>query len=60
MLSLLPVLPVDLQTPADVFDMLIEALVAKGIDREDVTSIVSAFSNNRSLFSAVHRGPRAI
>ena len=55
-LPLLPVSPVVLAPPRDVLDQLVDALAARGIDREDVRRIANAFAKNEPLIAALKRG----
>ena len=59
LLPLLPVTPVALEPQRDVFELLVDALAARGIDRDDVSRLVLAFSKNEALIPALNRGPGA-
>lgn len=59
MLPLLPVNPVSLDAARDILELLVDALVSRGIDRDDVTRIVSAFAKNEPLIPVLNRGPGA-
>lgn len=59
LLPLLPVIPVSFDLPRDIFDLLIDALANRGIERTDVSRLVAAFTNNEPLIPALHRGPDA-
>jgi hypothetical protein len=58
-LPLLPVNPVALAPPKDVLIQLVDALADRGIDRDDVSRVVTAFTNNEPMISALYRGPGA-
>ena len=56
LLPLLPVATVAVTSPRDVLKSLVEALIQRGLDPDDVTQAVSAFSSNVPLMPALHRG----
>jgi hypothetical protein len=58
-LPLLPVNPVALAPPKDVLIQLVDALANRGIDRDDASKVVTAFTNNEPMISALYRGPGA-
>ena len=58
-LPLLPLTPVSLDPPRDILDLLVDALASRGIDRDDVSLLVSAFTKNEPLIPALNRGPSA-
>jgi hypothetical protein len=58
-LPLLPVSPVSLEPPRDILEQLVDALANRGIDREDVSQVVTAFSKNEPLIPALNRGTGA-
>ena len=58
-LPLLPVSPVSLEPPRDILEQLVDALADRGIDRDDVSRVVAAFSKNEALMPALNRGTGA-
>lgn len=55
LMPLLPIRAIELEPPRDVFELLIDALAAKGIGREDVRRLVDAFSKNEDLIPSLNR-----
>jgi hypothetical protein len=58
-LPLLPVSPVSLEPPRDILEQLVDALADRGVDRDDVSRVVAAFSKNEALMPALNRGTGA-
>jgi hypothetical protein len=58
-LPLLPVSPVSLEPPRDILEQLVDALADRGVDRDDVSRVVDAFSKNEALMPALNRGTGA-
>lgn len=56
LLPLLPINPIALEPPRDIFELLIDALESKGIERSDVRRLVDAFASNKDLISSLGRG----
>ena len=59
-LPLLPVLAASVERPRDVLDLLIDALANRGVDRDDASRLVSAYTSNQPLITALYRGPGAV
>ena len=58
-LPLLPLSTVGLEPFPDMLAGLKEALATRGIDRDDAETVISAFSKNESILSALYRDPNA-
>jgi hypothetical protein len=59
LLPLLPVTPVTLGSPRNVLEQLVDALVERGLSRDDVSSVVEAYSKNQPLIPMLNRGSGA-
>ena len=54
-MPLLPVSPASLAGTRAVLDQLIDVLAARGVDRERVTAMVSAFASNRPVMATLYK-----
>ncbi len=60
LLPLLPMLHVELQEHRKIFDVLVEVLGSRGLERDEVRRLISAFEANESLIGSIYKGPRAL